>query len=122
MMKTIGVIAFTALLVTAGTLATTEPADAGTNGQHLQTCTRRRDIASARAWGTDYKGDFAETDTRPLQSVTAGRCAAFGDYWFKGNLTVRWYFSNGTTAEGHFYVPISKPDNNWWTAWYEAQG
>ncbi|MFI5735090.1 hypothetical protein ACIA49_33565 [Kribbella sp. NPDC051587] len=87
------------------------PASASPNGQHPAACSPGgANIVGARVWGTDRNGNFAETDSRAKSSHG---CSNFPEYWFKGNVTVRWYFTNGRSKETHHYIPVSQPGSDW---------
>jgi hypothetical protein len=98
----------------AGAVVTTGPAAAGTNGQHVAVAAGGyTDVKSVRVWGTDQNGNFAETPTRAISNDKL-RQALFPEYWFKGNVTVRYYFYDGHTSEKHYNVPVSYPTDWYW--------
>ncbi|MFI5735051.1 hypothetical protein ACIA49_33370 [Kribbella sp. NPDC051587] len=98
-----------ALLLPIVAVAATSPAAAGTNGQHVEACSGYHTVIGASMWGTDQNGNFAETPRRDFPyAYSVRQCDRFDDYWFKGNITVRWYRSDGTTTETHEYIPVSQ--------------
>jgi hypothetical protein len=103
----VAALATTALTVSAA------PASAGSNGQHVQVCTGKYLPRSAVVMGTDQNGRYAQT---PRTALAPGslKCAAFPQYWFKGNVTVRWYNQDNSYSDQYAYVPVSQSFGDWY--------
>jgi hypothetical protein len=105
--RTVRVIAGASLAATAGLATAVLPAAAGSNGQHVQVCANYGAYYQISMWGTDQNGNFAQTPATQMSYEQRG-CVYFGNYWFKGNCTIRLWKRSGGYDEKHVYIPVSQ--------------